>query len=206
MSTARRNTLILVGLLIVLTTLAVWTLGGLAIVFGLLALVVLLTTHAAMTVRREHRALMRRLGTRPLLPIDAQIDEFLRASGHTPTPELLRVISGRWREVAGLLAADPRLLRVTDSLESDYHSLGATSGDNISLDLFHSLISLCAIADGAAPPAALAPRCPFCRYDLSGLPGDSRCPECGRPILHIRTLGDYLLFIARLAPTEARAP
>jgi hypothetical protein len=204
-NTARRNTLILVGLLIVLTPLAVWGLGSLAIVIGLLAVIVIFGVQGVISVRREHKALMRHFRARGPLPVEAQIEEFLRSQGHVPSPEMLRVVGQRWREVAGMLTADPRLLRVTDSIEDDYHPLRAAYGDLGAIDFFHSQVSLREIADGVRPPVAVAPPlCPYCRYDLSGIPSSSLCPECGRPSLHIRTLGDYLLFIARLAPAEAR--
>jgi hypothetical protein len=199
-----RSRAILIQLLALAGAIAALALGALGIALALL----LLTAAGSWLVGRDvyrHRAALRaHLAGREAIPVPAQIEAFLRQSGHEPAPDTVLVISARWHEVARMLGLPAALMRPGDSLREDYEPLRSSLRDPPLPD--HLELEVARREESADPVLPTFLRCRSCGYDLAGLPRDSLCPECGKPVLYIRTLGDYLLFVARVIPEAPRGP
>lgn len=179
---------------ILATRLGAWAAG-----VGLLGLIVAGAWISLNAERRERAARLRHLRSREPRPLAEQAEALLRVHGLSPTTEVLRLVVDRWKEAAGFLGVDPRLLRPEDDLALDYRPARSPLAASMALDDFEYELEVRLSRERLRENMAPGARCPGCGYDLSGLEGD-RCPECGRTVFRLRTLGDYLLFVARLVP------
>lgn len=137
---------------------------------------------------------------RARVAVGNQVRELLESRGLSV--ERARDVAARWYQAAGFLRIDPARIRASDVLAA-YRTGPADHGESLNrlwwvADLRCEAEPGTVWADGSDRA-----RCPCCGYSLDGPSPATPCPECGRRCVVIRTLGDYLLFVAGGAAAES---